>query len=99
MAAEQSLDPSPSPAPAAVATALFAYAASRDGRTVVRLLGFRGDDSEVRVEVEIHPVRSPMDGEPRRRSYVFPTPERALKFADETVTAFEYLGCVACDAA
>ena len=84
-----SLSPSASDAPA-----LFAYSASKDGRRVLSLFGFEGEGPEVKVEAEIHSVKAPADSEPKRRSLMFPTRELAQKFADETVIAFEYLGCV-----
>ena len=73
--------------------ALFAYKATRDGRTIMELLGFEGDDHEVRVEAEIHSVRAGDEAKAQQRSLVFPTRELARKFADEALITFEYMGC------
>jgi hypothetical protein len=74
-------------------TALFAFKALRDGRTVMELSAFEGDEREIRVEAEIHSVRAGDDEKSQRRSLVFPTGELARKFADEALITFEYMGC------
>lgn len=89
-----SSDPAPPSAPASNGPALFTYSASKDGMTIVSLFGFERDGKEVVVEAEIHSVKAPADSEPMRRSLMFPTRELAQRFADETVIAFEYVGCI-----
>ena len=81
------------PATGAGTTALFAFKALRDGRSVMELSAFEGDEQEIRVEVEIHSVRAGDDEKGQRRSLVFPTGELARKFADEALITFEYMGC------
>ena len=74
-------------------TALFAFKALRDGRTVMELSAFDGDEQGIIVETEIHSVRADDDEKGQRRSLVFPTDELARKFADEALITFEYMGC------
>lgn len=79
--------------------ALFAYKASKDDTTIMELFGFAGEDGDVRVEAAIRPIRAHEASDPVRLSYGFPTREQAQRFADETVLAFEYLGCLVSDLA
>jgi hypothetical protein len=69
---------------------LFAYEARRDGRTIVRLRGTRGDGSAVTVLAEVTPAGA---DEPTRRPFAFTTREHAMRFVDEALATLEYIGC------
>jgi len=75
---------------------IFRYEARRDGRPVAVL---RGVDAggEVTVETEVFPVTQKADGEVVRRPFVFHSRDHARKFADDALTALEYLNCVVAD--
>jgi len=73
---------------------LFAFEARREGRTVAVLRGTTAEDGSVVVETEIYPITAPANSDPQKRELTFNTREQARRFADETVVALEYLGCV-----
>jgi hypothetical protein len=72
---------------------LFAYEAIHDGRLVTRLVGIGSGRADVRVVAEVYPVHAPETSEPQWRFFDFPSPDRAVRFADEALLALEYLGC------
>jgi hypothetical protein len=76
---------------------LFAYEARREGRTVAVLRGIASDNGSVVVATEIFPVTAPANSDPQTRKMTFSTREQARRFADETILALEYLGCVLAD--
>jgi len=78
----------------APAQELFTHEARREGRTVAVLRGTAGDNGSVVVETEIFPVTAPANSDPQTRKLTFATREQARRFADETILALEYLGCV-----
>lgn len=76
------------------AVALFTHTASRDDRPVVTLYGFGNDALDgVTVVAAVWPIYANDGSEPERQFHVFPTREKAAQFADETLTALEYVGC------
>jgi hypothetical protein len=46
------------------------------------------------VETEAYPVGQKPDEPPLRRTFSFPTHEKARRFADEVLTALEYQNCL-----
>ena len=76
------------------ARVLFAYDVSKEGRIVTRLYGFERAGHDIRVAAEIYPVGAPQDSQPQWRFYDFRARDRAHHFADETLLALEYLGCI-----
>jgi hypothetical protein len=73
---------------------LFVYEAAVDGRLVTRLFGIDTDGQAVRVAAEIYPVHAPETNDPQWRFYDFPARKNAQHFAEETLLALEYLGCI-----
>jgi hypothetical protein len=74
---------------------LFTYEVRRDGRPIASLRGVAADGA-VTVVTEIHPAgRS--SGATVERPFVFASADAAQRFADETLTALEYLDCVVVD--
>jgi len=76
---------------------LFVYEAAVDGRLVTRLFGIDTDGQAVRVAAEIYPVHAPETNDPQWRFYDFPGRKHAQHFAEETLLALEYLGCIITD--
>lgn len=77
------------------ASVLFAYQADTDGgRLVVRLFGIDTEGGAVRVAAEIYPVHAHESNDPQWRFYDFASRKSAQIFADETLIALEYLGCM-----
>jgi hypothetical protein len=72
---------------------IFRYEARREGRpvAVLRAVDVAG---EVTVETEVFPVTQAPDSESVRRPFVFHSRDHARKFADDALTALEYLNCV-----
>ncbi len=75
---------------------IFRYEARREGRAVAVL---RGVDvgGEVTVETEVFPVTQSPDTESVRRPFTFHSRDHARRFADDALTALEYLNCVVAD--
>ncbi len=71
---------------------LFAYEARRDGRAVVVIRGIHMQDGVV-VETEVFPVTATPGADGIHRPFSFSTPDQARRFADEALTALEYLNC------
>lgn len=71
---------------------LFAYEARRDGRAVVVLRGVQEPDGVV-VETEVFAVTDKPGEDGIRRPFAFSTPDQARHFAEEALTALEYLNC------
>jgi hypothetical protein len=76
---------------------VFAYEASKEERVVARLYGFIGDDQAIRVAAEIYPFTVRESEEPRWFFHDFRTRDHARRFAEETLVALEYLGCIVTD--
>ena len=93
MAAETVLDVVP-PLSDEQTNTLFTYEAKHDGKLITRLVGVAREGHWVRVAAEVYPVHAPETSDPQWRFYDFPTRERAHHFADETLLALEYLGCI-----
>ncbi len=72
---------------------LYAYEVRREGRPVVKLTAVAEADSTVTVDAEVFPATLPPGEGGVRRPFHFATPEAAERFADETLTALEYLSC------
>ena len=77
---------------------LFVYEANTDGRLVTRLFAIDTDGEAVRIAAEIYPVHAPETNDPQWRFYDFPTRSHAKHFAEETLLALEYLGCLITEA-
>lgn len=73
-------------------TELFRHELRKDGRPVASLVGLQTHDG-VLVEAEIYPATEPRTPEPMRRPFAFASEAHAVRFADETLLALEYLGC------
>jgi hypothetical protein len=73
---------------------LFRFEARREGRPVVVLYGVGAPAGGLAVETETYPLGQAAGEEPIRRTFTFPTPETAHRFADEVITALEYQNCV-----
>lgn len=71
---------------------LFRHEVRRDGRVVATLSGSEVSGG-VTVATEVHPVTGLAGQDPLLRPYAFSTPEHAHRFAEEALTALEYLGC------
>jgi hypothetical protein len=71
---------------------LFSHEVRRDGKPVAVLRGMVAD-GVVTVETDIHPVGRPPGEPPDQRPFVFTSVDAAQRFADECLTAFEYLDC------
>lgn len=84
--------PRAEPANAGPARELFRYEARREGRVVVVMTASLVADGAV-VETEIYPVTGVAGQDPVHRPFTFTSPEVALRFAEETLVALEYLGC------
>ena len=65
-----------------------------EGRIVTRLYGFERAGQDLRVAAEIYPVSAPQDSQPQWRFYDFLARDQAHHFAEETLLALEYLGCI-----
>ncbi len=75
-------------------SALFTRKASKGDRTIVTLYAFGNERSDgVTVVAEVWSTYTPEGSEPQRQFHVFPTREKADQFAEETLTALEYVGC------
>ena len=71
---------------------LFTYEVRREGKPLASLRGVAVDGG-VTVEADIHPAGHPPGDGPLQRPFVFASAEAAQRFADECVTALEYLDC------
>lgn len=71
---------------------LFRYEVRRGNRPLVFLRGLQSAEGAW-VEAEVHPATDPPTREALRRPYNFSSAAQAVRFADEAVLAFEYLGC------
>jgi hypothetical protein len=80
--------------PPAAPAEVFRYEARHDGRTIVVLQGVEAASGGLDVETEAYPVGQKPDGPPLRRTFSFPTHEKARRFADDVLTALEYQNCV-----
>ncbi len=72
---------------------LYAYEVRREGRPVVKLTAVAEDDATVTVDAEVFPVTLPPGEGGVRRPFRFATSEAAERFAEETLSALEYLNC------
>jgi hypothetical protein len=73
---------------------VFAHAASKDHRLVMRLYGFVTQDRTIRVAAEVHPVSVHGTLEPQWLVNDFETHRHARAFVEETLCALEHLGCI-----
>ena len=73
---------------------VFRYEARLDGRTIVMLHGVGAASGGLDVETEAYPVGQKPDEPPLRRTFSFPTHEKARRFADEVITVLEYQNCL-----
>ncbi len=74
--------------------ALFTRKACKGERTVVTLYAFGNESHDgVTVVAVVWSTYTPEGREPQRQFHVFPTREKADQFAEETLTALEYIGC------
>lgn len=72
----------------------FRYEARFEGRPIVALRAVELPTGEFAVETETFPAGPLSDDPPLRRTFSFPTHEKARRFADEALTALEYQNCV-----
>lgn len=84
--------PRAEPIPVDSARALFDYEVRRDGRVVAQLRAVQSPGG-VTVETEVYPVGSRPTDTPVVRPFTFASPDQAQRFADEALTALEYLNC------
>ena len=75
-------------------TDVFRYEARHDGRTIVVLYGVETPAGGLDVETEAYPVGRKPEDPPLRRTFRFPTYEKARRFADDVLTALEYQNCL-----
>ncbi len=88
------LDLASSAAPDHESRALFGYEATKGRRFIAGLYGFQSDEGpDVTLAAAIHSVHDPEDSEPQRQFFRLRSREQAQRFADEALTALEYLGC------
>ena len=83
----------PEAPPTASASALFGFEAAKDHRRIVRLAAYPSGEGTTLVALEVHPVSVVAEVEVQHLEVRFDTTEEAQRFADETLTALEYLGC------
>jgi hypothetical protein len=77
----------------AAAREIFRYEARREGRPVATLVGVEVG-GEVTVETEVFPVTQKPTDEAVTRPFTFHSRDHARRFADDALTALEYLNCV-----
>lgn len=75
---------------------IFHYEARREGRPIAVL---RGVDvgGEVTVETEVFPITQKPGEDSVRRPFTFHSRDHARRFADDALTALEYLNCSVAD--
>lgn len=73
---------------------VFRYEARHEGRTVVVLHGVETPDGGLAVETEAYPVGQKPDAEPLKRTFAFPTADKARRFTEDALMALEYQNCV-----
>ena len=74
---------------------MFTFRATKGGRVVLELFGFKDPASpEVRVLAYVSNVRAAEGRPPQERLHAFPNSDHATRFVDETILCFEYLGCI-----
>lgn len=71
---------------------LFHHELRRDGRVVVLLHGTQSP-AGVTVETSVFPITSKAGEAGLPRPFTFGSLDQARRFADEVLTAFEYLSC------
>jgi len=73
---------------------VFRYEARHEGRTIVVLHGVETPDGGLDVETEAYPVGQKPDDPPLRRTFSFPTHEKAHRFTEDVLMALEYQNCL-----
>ncbi len=75
-------------------TDVFRFEARHEGRPVVVLYGVETPGGGLDVETEAYPVGHKPDEDPLRRTFSFPTHEKARRFTDDVLTSLEYQNCL-----
>ena len=74
---------------------LFAFRATKGGCVVLELCGLQDPATpQVRVLAYVRNLRAAEGRPPQETLHAFPNSEQAMRFVDETILCFEYLGCV-----
>lgn len=73
---------------------VFRFEARYEGRPIVVLHGVAAPDGGLDVETESYPAGQRLDDEPLRRTFSFPTHEKARRFTDDVLTSLEYQNCL-----
>ncbi len=80
--------------PAPSRTDVFRFEARYEGRPIVVLHGVETPNGGLDVETEAYPVGQKLNEEPLRRTFSFPTHEKARRFTDDVLTSLEYQNCL-----
>lgn len=73
---------------------VFRWEVRHEGRTIVVLHGVEAPDGGLDVETEAYPVGQTPEEPPLRRTFSFPTHDKARRFTDDLLTALEYQNCL-----
>jgi hypothetical protein len=73
---------------------VFHWEVRHEGRTIVVLHGVETPNGGLDVETEAFPVGHKPDEPPLRRTFSFPTPDKARRFTEDLLTALEYQNCL-----
>lgn len=64
----------------------------RDGRVIATLEGYQ-TTTGVTIDSEVFPITQPPDEPGLKRPFTFVSADRASRFLDDVIVAFEYLNC------